>query len=526
MAHFVDRVVLHAAGGNGGHGCISVHREKFKPLGGPDGGNGGDGGHIDVVVDPQTTTLLDYHHRPHRRAENGGPGQGGMRHGHKGRLLELPVPDGTVIKDRAGNVLADLVGTGARARIAEGGQGGLGNAALASRKRKAPGFALLGTPGSSAEVTLELKSVADVALVGFPSAGKSSLIAALSAARPKIADYPFTTLVPNLGVVEAGETRFTVADVPGLIPGAAEGKGLGQEFLRHVERCAALVHVLDCGTLESDRDPVADLAAIEAELSAYSPDQLPGVEGAQERRPLALNERPRLVALNKTDLPDGEAMAEMVRETLMGQGYRVFEISAVSRKGLRELSFAMAELVKQARTEREVDAAPVPVTVRPKSVDDKGFTISAEQKGIAGEGVVPLWRVRGAKPERWILQTDFSNDEAVGYLADRLQAIGIEDELFRIGAKPGDAVVIGSAEDGVVFDWEPTMAAGAEHLSGPRGTDVRFDESHRPTRAEKKQDQAERRAAKRAVREEMDELYTAEDNAHTEVIYPDPEAQR
>ena len=229
MAHFVDRVVLHAAAGNGGHGCVSVHREKFKPLGGPDGANGGDGGHIDLVVDPNTTTLLDYHHRPHRSAESGGPGQGGMRHGHKGRALGALVPEGTVVKDTDGNVLADLVGAGARLRVLSGGQGGLGNAALASKKRKAPGFALLGTPGESADFVLELKSVADIALVGFPSSGKSSLIAAVSAARPKIADYPFTTLVPNLGVVEAGQTRFTVADVPGLIPGAAEGKGLGHE---------------------------------------------------------------------------------------------------------------------------------------------------------------------------------------------------------------------------------------------------------------------------------------------------------
>ncbi|TLP79443.1 GTPase ObgE [Nesterenkonia sphaerica] len=491
MAHFVDRVVLHAAGGDGGSGCVSVHREKFKPLGGPDGGNGGDGGHVELVVDPNTTTLLDYHHRPHRRAENGGVGRGSLRHGHRGATLELSVPDGTVVTDRQGVVIADLVGAGARARIAEGGIGGLGNAALASRRRKAPGFALLGTPGQQVDVVLEVKSVADVALVGFPSAGKSSLIAALSAARPKIADYPFTTLVPNLGVVEAGETRFTVADVPGLIPGAAEGKGLGHEFLRHVERCAALVHVLDCGTLETDRDPVGDLDAIEQELAAYAADGLP------------LTERPRLVALNKTDLPDGQEMADLVRSTLEERGYRVFEISAVSRKGLRELSFAMAGLVEQARAEQQVEAAPVPVTVRPKAVNDKGFTITRQEKG--GE---PLWRVRGTKPERWILQTDFNNDEAVGYLADRLQAIGIEDELFRLGAVPGESVVVGAEEDGVVFDWEPTMAAGAEHL-GARGTDLRFEDQHRPTRAEKKQEQAERRATKRQVREEMNELYTA-----------------
>ncbi|WP_146341771.1 GTPase ObgE [Nesterenkonia sp. NBAIMH1] len=521
MAHFVDRAVLHAAGGNGGHGCVSVHREKFKPLGGPDGGDGGDGGHVELVADAQTTTLLDYHHRPHRRAGNGGVGEGDHRHGSKGETLELPVPEGTVVKDREGNVLADLVGIGSRIRIAEGGHGGLGNARLASKKRKAPGFALLGTPGEQVEIELEVKSVADIALVGFPSAGKSSLIAAMSAARPKIADYPFTTLVPNLGVVEAGSTRFTVADVPGLIPGAAEGKGLGHQFLRHVERCAALVHVLDCGSLETDRDPLGDLDAIEKELAAYAPDAITG-SASYGVESLLLNERPQLIALNKTDLPDGQAMAEMVRGELEGRGWRVFEVSAVARQGLRELGFAMAELVEAARAQRETEHAPVQVTVRPKPVDEKGFSISREEKNAA-----PLWRVRGAKPERWIHQTDFNNDEAVGYLADRLAAIGIEDELFKQGAAPGDSVVIGSDDDGVVFDWEPTMAAGAEHLAGPRGTDVRFDDLHRPTRAEKKQEQADRRAAKALTREEMAAFYDQDDTSGTEVVYShwDPDAE-
>src|SRR5690625_3721401 len=383
--------------GNGGHGCVSVLREKFKPLGGPDGGNGGHGGDVVLVVDPSVTTLLSYHHSPHRSAPNGTPGQGDNRNGANGVDLELAVPAGTVVKTRRGDILADLVHPGERYVVAAGGRGGLGNAALASRKRKAPGFALLGEPGDENEIVLELKTIADAALVGFPSAGKSSLIAALSAARPKIADYPFTTLVPNLGVVEAGEIRFTVADVPGLIPGAAEGKGLGQQFLRHVERCAALVHVLDCAALETDRDPIADLDAIEAELEAYSPDALTPSAGSQQQPAQPLNQRPRLVALNKTDLPDGEAMAEMVRATLTQRGYRVFEISAVSRKGLRELSFAMAELVEEARAAQVVEAAPVPVTVRPKAVNEKGFTITAEQKGVPGEGVLPLWRVRGVK---------------------------------------------------------------------------------------------------------------------------------
>jgi len=244
--------------GHGGHGCVSVRREKFKPLAGPDGGNGGDGGDIILVADAQETTLLGYHRRPHRVSENGGPGMGDNRSGFTGGPLVLPVPIGTVVRDADGTELVDLNEPGMRIVVAPGGQGGLGNAALATTKRKAPGFALLGTEGWEGDVILELKTVADVALVGYPSAGKSSLIAALSAARPKIADYPFTTLHPNLGVVESGESRFTVADVPGLIEGASEGKGLGLEFLRHVERCSALLHVLDCATLEPGRWVVPD----------------------------------------------------------------------------------------------------------------------------------------------------------------------------------------------------------------------------------------------------------------------------
>src|SRR3954468_24666891 len=245
MISFVDRVTLHVAGGDGGHGVASIHREKFKPLGGPDGGNGGNGGSVVLVVDHNVHNLPHFHHHPpHQKAGNGRPGAGSNRNGADGDDLELRVPDGTVVLDDNGEVLADLVGDGTTLIAAHGGRGGLGNAALASTRRKARGFALLGEPGEVRDVVLELKSVADVGLVGFPSAGKSSLIAAMSAARPKIADYPFTTLIPTLGVVSAGDTTFTVADVPGLIPGAATGKGLGLDFLRHVERCAVLLHVV------------------------------------------------------------------------------------------------------------------------------------------------------------------------------------------------------------------------------------------------------------------------------------------
>ncbi|MCU1534719.1 MAG: obgE [Glaciihabitans sp.] len=269
MATFVDQVTLHLRAGHGGNGCVSVRREKFKPLAGPDGGNGGNGGDIVLYSDPNVTTLLGFHRAPHRASDNGGPGMGDNRAGFNGEEMVLSVPVGTVVKDADGNQLIDLDAPGIRFVVAPAGQGGLGNAALATTKRKAPGFALLGTPGWEGDIRLELKTVADIALVGYPSAGKSSLIAAMSAAKPKIADYPFTTLHPNLGVVQAGEVRYTVADVPGLIEGASEGKGLGLEFLRHVERCTALLHVLDCATLEPGRDPLSYLDVILTELAAF-----------------------------------------------------------------------------------------------------------------------------------------------------------------------------------------------------------------------------------------------------------------
>ena len=457
MATFVDRVVLHVSAGDGGHGCVSVMREKFKPLGGPDGGNGGNGGDVVLVVDPSVTTLVDYHRSPHRRAENGKPGRGDHQHGANGSTVVLPVPDGTVVSDVQGNIIVDLVGPGAQFVLARGGRGGLGNAALASSKRKAPGFALKGEPGDTRDAILELKTVADVGLIGFPSAGKSSLIAAMSAARPKIADYPFTTLVPNLGVVTAGDVVFTVADVPGLIPGASEGKGLGLEFLRHVERCTALVHVIDCATLEPGRDPIHDLDVIEAELRAYE-----GTVGD-------LTDRPRLVALNKIDDPAARELAEFVAPDLRARGYEVFLISAASHEGLRELGFAMARLVMDARASVIVERPRI--VVAPTAVDDSGFTVTKEH---TSEGGV-RFRVRGERPVRWVQQTDFSNDEAVGYLADRLARMGVENKLFALGATPGAEVVIGDGDDAVVFDWEPTVPSGDVLHQGPRGSDVRME---------------------------------------------------
>ena len=487
MIQFVDQVTLHVRAGDGGDGCVSVHREKFKPLGGPDGADGGKGGSISLISDPNVTTLLDFHFHPHRAAGDGGDGAGDYRNGHHGEDLKLSVPVGTVVKDVRGKIIADLAEPGMELVIAEGGLGGLGNAALASSKRKAPGFALLGVPGWRGDIVLELKTVADVALVGYPSAGKSSLIAALSAARPKIADYPFTTLHPNLGVVQAGDSRFTIADVPGLIEGASEGKGLGLQFLRHVERCSALLHVIDCATLEPNRDPITDLEKILKELDAY---EVPEGE-------VPLTKRPQLIALNKVDVPDAKELAEFVRPDLEARGYQVFEISAASHEGLRELNFALAKLVEQARREKAAEPVKPRIQLMQTKRDESKFEIRKESAGDE-----EFFRVLGAKPERWVAQTQFGNEEAVGYLADRLAKIGLEDELFKAGAVAGSTVVIGPGQ-GVVFDWEPTIASAGELIAGPRGTDARFDNRERRTTKERRASYKERMDAKTELREEM-----------------------
>jgi GTP-binding protein len=487
MVSFVDQVTLHVRAGNGGDGCVSIHREKFKPLGGPDGGNGGNGGSISLLADPSVTTLLDYHFQPHRKGSDGNDGAGDYKNGSAGESQILRVPVGTVVKNIKGETLTDLDEPGLEFVIAEGGLGGLGNAALASSKRKAPGFALLGVPGWSGDIVLELKTVADVALVGYPSAGKSSLIAAISAARPKIADYPFTTLHPNLGVVQAGEVRYTIADVPGLIEGASEGRGLGLQFLRHVERCSALLHVLDCGTLESERDPIRDLDVILNELRQYE------VEDG-----LPLVERPQLVALNKVDLPDGREMAEFVKAELESRGYRVFLVSAVSHEGLRELSFAMAGLVSEARASRAAEPAKPRITLMHTKRTEGGFKVIKDF-----DGMDHFFRIIGTKPERWVAQTNFGNEEAVGYLGDRLARLGVEDALYKAGAVAGSTVVIGEG-DGVIFDWEPTIASTAELISGPRGYDARLDTNDRRTNQERRREYKELMDAKTRLRAEME----------------------
>lgn len=491
MASFVDRVKIDVTAGNGGNGCVSVRREKYKPLGGPDGGDGGRGGSVFLEVDPQSHTLLDYHHLPHRKATNGTPGMGDNREGANGEDLVLPVPPGTVVKSVAGEILADLQGAGSRLEVARGGTGGKGNAALANRKRKAPGFALLGEEGEARVLILELKSVADVGLVGFPSSGKSSLIGAISEAKPKIADYPFTTLVPNLGVVQAGDERFTVADVPGLIPGASQGKGLGLDFLRHIERCAVIAHVVDCANMESERNPVDDIKALEAELAAYESD-LDEVSGY-----VPLGERPRVIILNKMDIPDAADMAKLQAEQLAEFGWPMYAVSAVTGRGLDALVFALAEMVLRLRkTEPEREVQPVQV-LRPQAVGDSSFTVTKQK---TGQG--PVYQVRGEKPERWVKQTDFANDEAIGFLADRLYKLGVETELLQSGAQSGDTVVIGEMEGGVIFDFEPLQSAGAE-LLGARGQDLRLGGSTRRTNQERREQYHQMMDGKEAARQNL-----------------------
>ena len=511
-------------GGDGGNGSAGIRREKYKPLAGPNGGNGGKGGSVIFVADPNANSLLDYRFMPHRSAGNGTMGLGDTKDGSQGADLRLPVPIGTVVftargaegqPKRPGEVLADLRHAGDEFVAAAGGAGGLGNAALANRTRRAPGFALLGEPGEERDVILELKSIADVALVGFPSAGKSSLIAAMSAAKPKIADYPFTTLVPNLGVVQAGDMRYTIADVPGLIPGASQGKGLGLQFLRHIERTEIIAHVIDCATLEPGRDPLSDYYALEQELGEYANDlELP--LGA-----IPIPERPRIIILNKVDMPEAKELAEFVKPEFEKLDLPVYIVSTASHEGLKELNFALANLVTQMRADiaaREETVEEERVVINPLSEPGQrrrnGRNAGVQEFEIEREEDRngDYWfTVTGTKPERWVVQTNFDNDEAVGYLADRLAKLGVEDALRKNGARPGDEVRIGRGARAVAFDWDPTIAAGAENLDGTqlgsRGRDLRLEaedsRGRRRTNTERRRQYHEMMDARAAVRAAM-----------------------
>ena len=474
MSDFVDRVTVHVKGGDGGNGSAGIRREKYKPLAGPNGGNGGDGGSVVFVADRNATSLLDYRFMPHRVAGSGTMGLGDNKDGSKGEDLILPVPCGTVVFEARGEQgkakhpgaqLADLRHEGDRCVVAQGGAGGLGNIALANKTRRAPGFALLGELGEERDVILELKSI---------------------------------------------------ADVPGLIPGASEGKGLGLEFLRHIERTEIIAHVIDCATLEPDRDPMSDYHALENELALYA-DKLELPLGA-----IPIPERPRIVILNKIDVPEAKELAEFVRPEFEKLGLKVFEISTASHEGLKELNFALSALVHEMREEvanREQAEEEARVVIkpletkgrRPRRADEGGSALefTVERREL-GNGEV-FFEVRGVKPERWVMQTNFDNDEAVGYLADRLAKLGVEDELRRKGAHPGDEVRIGRGARMVEFDWDPTISAGAEMLDGSnlgaRGKDLRLEEldprTHRRSNAERRAQYHEMMDARAAVRDAM-----------------------
>ena len=441
---FVDECTVHVRGGEGGSGVVATRREKHVPRGGPDGGDGGSGGDVVLTASERVASLLDLHRRPHLRGDDGRNGEGGKREGADGADREVPVPVGTVVRDRdTGAVLADLARPGDRFVAAHGGRGGRGNAAFATRYRKVPRFAEQGEKVPERALRLELKLIADVGLVGFPSAGKSSLVGRLSAATPRVEAWPFTTLTPHLGVMRAGDTAegapidVVLADVPGLIEGAAEGKGLGLRFLRHIERCLVLLHVLDAAPMETGRDPVQDLAVLRAELAAHDPGLL---------------ERPQLIALNKLDLPDGQAMAELMAAELSQDGTRVVPVSAVSGDGLEQLRYALGEMVHTERQRlgvgtRTIEVDPdVEVVLRPLRYAGDAVTVEVTDTGA--------YRVISDRAERWVQMLPLESFEAVRYLQGRLRRGGIEGALIEAGARTGDEVVIGE----VVFDFDPDLA--------------------------------------------------------------------
>jgi GTP-binding protein len=403
MSQFVDECGLHVKGGDGGAGCVSFRREAHTPMGGPDGGDGGKGGDVWLVVDRNVASLLGFKDHPHRGAGNGTHGKGKRLHGRGGGDLVVPVPEGTTVKDQHGTVLADLVRPGDRWVAAEGGRGGRGNARFLSNRRRAPAFAEQGEVGEEHWLRLELRLMADVALVGFPSVGKSTLISVVSAAKPKIADYPFTTLEPNLGVVRVDDaTELVVADLPGLIEGASEGRGLGHRFLRHVERARVLVVMVDLSPL-AEHPPAEQERILLRELSDYQPDLL---------------ERPRLVVGSRADLATPEVAFEGLR------------LSAVRGEGVRQLVGQMAEAVQRARAELEEPDAFV--VHRPVA---EGYRIERTDDGA--------FHVVGRQAERAVALSDLTNTDALDEAHRRLRSLGVDKALARAGAQEGDTVVIG-----------------------------------------------------------------------------------
>ncbi|MCL2881653.1 MAG: GTPase ObgE [Coriobacteriia bacterium] len=423
---FLDQVSVYVRSGDGGAGCMSFRREAHVPKGGPDGGDGGKGGDVILRAQPQVASLIDYRFKHHFSAERGTHGKGSKLNGARGADLILPVPVGTVVRDlNTGELYGDLDEPGAELIVAEGGHGGLGNPHFVTSTRRAPAFAQLGEPGEERALQLELKLLADVALVGMPSVGKSSLIARMSAARPKIADYPFTTLIPNLGVVKAGEARnFVVADVPGLIEGASQGKGLGHAFLRHIERSALIAQVVDLSGGFEERDPIAEYEAIRAELGAHAAD---------------LRQRPHVIIGNKCDTPGAENRSTELAAYADGREIAYYEVSAVTGQGVSSLERALATRVAELREAAATARAAQPRYEARYIYRPDSSAPSAYQVARIGDH---LWGVTGRGIERLVLQTEWENEEALVYLQGRLIKLGVEEALIKAGACDGDTVRI------------------------------------------------------------------------------------
>jgi GTP-binding protein len=421
QAQFIDEAVVAVAAGRGGDGCVSLRHEKSVAKGGPDGGRGGDGGNVYLLAEPHLHTLLDYTYRRSVRAGRGVAGSGGEKRGARGEDVTIPVPPGTEIHDAdTGQLLADLVVPGQKLLAARGGKGGRGNASFARPTYQTPRYAEHGLPGEGRRLRLVLKLLADVGLVGMPNAGKSTLISAVSAARPKIADYPFTTLEPNLGVVRVGDTSLVLGDLPGLIEGAHLGHGLGHRFLRHVERTRLLVHLLD--GVAAERDLVEDYLAVAAELEAYGP---------------ATAGLPALVAINKVDVPEARARAEAAAPPLRAMGLEVWLVSAATGEGTRELMGRCAELLGRL-PKPAVTAGAAPLLIKAPRPPRVPMGVEA-----AGDGA---WVVRGSDVEEEVLKTDLNSRDALTWLQRRLAKSGVFRALHAVGAQAGDTVVIAGAE--------------------------------------------------------------------------------
>lgn len=421
--HFVDEAVIHVKAGNGGNGCVAFRREKFVPRGGPAGGDGGRGGHVILLADPSVKTLVDLHLQRTYKAENGQHGQGSNKHGADGKDLVIRVPVGTVVYDaETGELIADLVKAGQRVIVARGGRGGRGNAAFATPTRQTPVFAELGEPGEERTLRLELKLLADVGIIGYPNVGKSTLISRISAARPKIADYPFTTLVPNLGTVRVDNFSFVVADLPGLIEGAHKGIGLGHQFLRHAERTSLLLHMVDIAAVEG-RDPICDFETINEELRLYNPE---------------LAKKPQIVVANKMDLPNAHENLQRCLPYWRERGYEVFAISALTGEGIEPLVYRMAELVKAMQPTAPLPEASEEVIVAPPKRTEAPLTIERLDE--------ETWFVQGGEVERLTRLINASHPQALAEIKERLLRHGIWKAIRKAGAKAGDRIIVNGLE--------------------------------------------------------------------------------